>query len=364
MILTQQQLHDALVERHGAEIQKKLDGATVGIAGLGGLGSNLAVFLARLGIGHMILVDFDVVDITNLNRQHYTMKDLGVPKTLALVEQLEAINPYLNYETYTERVIPANVKRLFSECDVIVEAFDKPDQKAMLIENVLTQLPDKPLGKALRSFVPVRRRKERRGGRPRTDGAARCGLLGARGHDGAAPAHRRDGSIEKTAPKGGRVSKILFFVLRQVGGAVCALDGCDRDFGAAERAPLRGRCGGRFGLLSDGEQLVDRLEQAEQHERHDEEVDDRGQKCAVAELDAAETEHKTAQIRAAGKTENRVDEVFGQRSHNAGERTADDNTDRHVHHVAAQREGFEFFDKLFHFYVPPSYLYYQFIRFP
>jgi len=90
MILTREQLHDALVERHGAEIQKKLDGATVGIAGLGGLGSNLAVFLARLGVGHMILVDFDVVDITNLNRQHYTMKDLGVPKTLALVEQLEA----------------------------------------------------------------------------------------------------------------------------------------------------------------------------------------------------------------------------------------------------------------------------------
>ena len=218
MILTQQQLHDALVERHGAEIQKKLDGATVGIAGLGGLGSNLAVFLARLGIGHMILVDFDVVDITNLNRQHYTMKDLGVPKTLALVEQLEAINPYLNYETYTERVIPANVKRLFSECDVIVEAFDKPDQKAMLIENVLTQLPEAarfgqrhgrlrlrephPHGKALRPFVPVRRRKERRGGRPRTDGAARCGLLSARGHDGAAPAHRRDGSIEKNRPEG------------------------------------------------------------------------------------------------------------------------------------------------------------------
>ena len=82
MILTKEQLHDALVERHGAEIQKKLDGATVGIAGLGGLGSNLAVFLARLGIGHMILVDFDVVDITNLNRQHYTMKDLACRKRL------------------------------------------------------------------------------------------------------------------------------------------------------------------------------------------------------------------------------------------------------------------------------------------
>ncbi len=130
MILTKEQLHDALVERHGADIQAKLDKACVGIAGLGGLGSNLAIFLARLGVGHLILVDFAVVDITNLNRQHYTMKDLGIPKTLALVEQLEAINPYLTYETYTERVVPSNVERLFSGCDVVVEAFDKPDQKA------------------------------------------------------------------------------------------------------------------------------------------------------------------------------------------------------------------------------------------
>ena len=86
-----------------------------------------------------------MVDITNLNRQHYTMKDLGIPKTLALVEQLEAINPYLTYETYTERVVPSNVERLFSECDVVVEAFDKPDQKAMLLENLLTRLPEKPV---------------------------------------------------------------------------------------------------------------------------------------------------------------------------------------------------------------------------
>ena len=145
MILTKEQLHDALVERHGADIQAKLDKACVGIAGLGGLGSNLAIFLARLGVGHLILVDFDVVDITNLNRQHYTMKDLGIPKTLALVEQLEAINPYLTYETYTERVVPSNVERLFSGCDVVVEAFDKPDQKAMLLENLLTRLPEKPV---------------------------------------------------------------------------------------------------------------------------------------------------------------------------------------------------------------------------
>lgn len=142
MRLTQEELHAALVERHGADSQQKLDRASVGIAGLGGLGSNIAVHLARLGVGRLVLVDFDTVDVTNLNRQHYTMKDIGVPKTLALLEQLEEINPYLQYEPYTERVIPANVARMFAGCDVVCEAFDRADQKAMLIETLLERLPD------------------------------------------------------------------------------------------------------------------------------------------------------------------------------------------------------------------------------
>ena len=142
MRLTQEELHAALVERHGADIQQKFDRASVGIAGLGGLGSNIAVHLARLGVGRLVLVDFDTVDVTNLNRQHYTMKDIGVPKTLALLEQLEEINPYLQYEPYTERVIPANVERMFAGCDVVCEAFDRADQKAMLIETLLERLPD------------------------------------------------------------------------------------------------------------------------------------------------------------------------------------------------------------------------------
>ena len=143
--LSHKEIQEALCERHSPEIQEKLNNAHVAIAGLGGLGSNIAFSLARIGVGHLHLVDFDKVDITNLNRQHYTMKDLGIPKTLALVEQLEAINPYLIYETYTERVVPSNVERLFSGCDVVVEAFDKPDQKAMLLENLLTRLPEKPV---------------------------------------------------------------------------------------------------------------------------------------------------------------------------------------------------------------------------
>ena len=91
MYLTKEELHAALVERHGAEIQDKFDRASVGIAGLGGLGSNIAVHLARLGVGRLVLVDFDVVDITNLNRQHYTMKDIGIPKTLALPDSFQEL---------------------------------------------------------------------------------------------------------------------------------------------------------------------------------------------------------------------------------------------------------------------------------
>lgn len=168
MRLTQEELHAALVERHGADIQQKLDRTSVGIAGLGGLGSNIAVHLARLGVGRLVLVDFDTVDVTNLNRQHYTMKDIGVPKTLALLEQLEEINPYLQYEPYTERVIPANVTRMFAGCDVVCEAFDRADQKAMLIETLLEQQPKTPIvsGSGMAGFGSANAiRTERRFGR-------------------------------------------------------------------------------------------------------------------------------------------------------------------------------------------------------
>ena len=145
MRLTKEQLHAALVERHGADIQQKLDRAAVGIAGLGGLGSNIAVFLARLGVSRLVLADFDTVEVSNLNRQHYTMRDLGCPKADALRDQLIEINPYLDYETYTMRVTPENAPQLFADCDVVCEAFDRADQKAMLIETLLAHLPDTPI---------------------------------------------------------------------------------------------------------------------------------------------------------------------------------------------------------------------------
>lgn len=134
---SQEENYAILVQRHGVERQEKFEQACVGIAGLGGLGSHVAIFLARLGIGRLILADFDVVDESNLHRQHYTFKDLGKPKTLALVQQLREINPYLEYSTHTERLTCDNIPHLFADCEIICEAFDKAEEKAMITECVL-----------------------------------------------------------------------------------------------------------------------------------------------------------------------------------------------------------------------------------
>ena len=95
------------------------------VAGLGGLGSNIAVMLARSGVGELLLVDFDTVDVTNLNRQMYLIPQLGKPKAEALPEILYQINPYLTYRSVCIKVTPDNVKELFSEYPIVCEAFDK-----------------------------------------------------------------------------------------------------------------------------------------------------------------------------------------------------------------------------------------------
>lgn len=111
--ITRQQLSAALVERHGQERQQHLYTASVGIAGLGGLGSNIAVQLTRLGIGHLTLADCDRVEISNLNRQSYRLCDIGRPKPEALTEQLLQINPYLCYEPNFLKLTPQNIPEIF-----------------------------------------------------------------------------------------------------------------------------------------------------------------------------------------------------------------------------------------------------------
>jgi sulfur carrier protein ThiS adenylyltransferase len=127
------------------EIRKKLAEKKVGIAGAGGLGSNCAVALARVGMGTLVIADFDVVSESNLNRQYYFMDQLGRPKTEALKENIRRINPGTNVITHNLCLTRENIPEIFGDCDVIVEAFDHADQKEILIETVLSAFPEKPL---------------------------------------------------------------------------------------------------------------------------------------------------------------------------------------------------------------------------
>ncbi|MCX8065977.1 MAG: sulfur carrier protein ThiS adenylyltransferase ThiF [Candidatus Hydrogenedentes bacterium] len=144
-IPSKDELESLIVARHTPGVYEKLKKASVGIAGLGGLGSNVAISLARVGIGKLILVDFDVVEPSNLNRQQYGIKHIGMLKTEAIKEILFEINPYVNIITFTEVIDENNIQRLFSEADILVEAFDSPEGKKMLIETFHKYFPSRPL---------------------------------------------------------------------------------------------------------------------------------------------------------------------------------------------------------------------------
>lgn len=145
MIPSKEMMIKALEERHGKERQDKFSSATVAVCGLGGLGSNIAVSLVRAGIGKLILIDFDKVDITNLNRQQYKADQIGLEKTVALSENLKEISPYVELEAHSVFLDENNIPELLQSADVICEAFDKPECKATLVNTVLENMPEKPL---------------------------------------------------------------------------------------------------------------------------------------------------------------------------------------------------------------------------
>ena len=134
-----------LMARHTPGVHQKAKRSVVGIAGLGGLGSNVAIALARVGVGTLILVDFDVVEPSNLNRQQYFIHQIGMAKVEALQENISKINPSVKILPYREKLDRDNVERIFKEADVVVEAFDRADEKAMLINTVSEKMPDKYL---------------------------------------------------------------------------------------------------------------------------------------------------------------------------------------------------------------------------
>lgn len=132
---------DALAQRIGVDACERLRAARVGVAGLGGLGSHIAVMLARSGVGMLHLVDFDRVDESNLNRQHYFREHLGLRKTEALAEQLVRIDPRIDLTLDCVRVDATNAARLFAREAIVCEAFDDPESKADLVNALLVASP-------------------------------------------------------------------------------------------------------------------------------------------------------------------------------------------------------------------------------
>lgn len=144
-IPTKEEMQGALTARVGEALQKKFTDCAVAVCGLGGLGSNIAISLARAGIGRLILIDYDRVDVTNLNRQQYKAEQIGLLKTEALRSNLREIAPYMEMETYAVRMEESNYASLLREAQIVCEAFDDAREKSRLANFVLEQMPDKYL---------------------------------------------------------------------------------------------------------------------------------------------------------------------------------------------------------------------------
>ena len=128
--------------RYGKDYFEKLQNTKVCICGVGGLGSHIALSLARLGIGKLCLIDKDVVDMTNLGRQSYEVSDLGQPKVFAMKALIERITPLVQVEAIYDELNDTNYDTYLKNYPYVMEAFDSATNKANLTEFILATYPD------------------------------------------------------------------------------------------------------------------------------------------------------------------------------------------------------------------------------
>lgn len=136
-------LRAMIAARNSPELNKALKNACVGVAGLGGLGSNIALSLARVGVARLVLADFDIVEPSNLNRQQYLIRHIGMKKTEAIKELIGEINPFVEVITHEILLDSKNLARVFAPCSIICEAFDNVKDKAMMVNEAGSSLSDK-----------------------------------------------------------------------------------------------------------------------------------------------------------------------------------------------------------------------------
>lgn len=109
----------------GAAGQKKLQGSRVLVIGAGGLGSPVLMYLAAAGVGTLGIVDFDTVDLSNLQRQIlHSTEDVGKAKTLSAKEHLEQLNPDVRIEIYQEKLDSTNARQMFRNFDLVIDGSD------------------------------------------------------------------------------------------------------------------------------------------------------------------------------------------------------------------------------------------------
>ncbi len=151
------ELDALLTARHTPGVHAVVKGSTIGIAGVGGLGSAIAIALARTGVGHLIIADFDIVEPSNLNRQQFFLDQIGLPKVYALRDTLGRINPNVRVTACHLRLTPANITEVLGHAQLLVEAFDLAQQKVMLIETFAASFPDRPIvtGSGMAGYGPA-----------------------------------------------------------------------------------------------------------------------------------------------------------------------------------------------------------------
>ena len=137
---SEEELEAQMAARHTPGVHEKVKKAAVGIAGLGGLGSSIAVALARVGVGLLVLADFDIVEPSNLNRQQYFVDQIGTPKTDAMRDNLAKINPYVRVDCHNVVLDRENIPVIFERTPIVIEAFDKAEMKEMIITTVLDRM--------------------------------------------------------------------------------------------------------------------------------------------------------------------------------------------------------------------------------
>ena len=138
-------LRSMIASRNSPELNLALSKAVIGVAGLGGLGSNIALSLARVGVKKLVLADFDVVEPSNLNRQQYFVRHIGMQKTQALKELINDVNPFVEVETHDIFLDEKNVASVFGECEILCEAFDNVAGKAMILNEAGVSLKEKKI---------------------------------------------------------------------------------------------------------------------------------------------------------------------------------------------------------------------------